>query len=105
MVTAQHMGVCVAAQVQEWQHCMRAGTYTPIAVVGLGGGLGATLLRRVWAGAFAGVLQSAFWPKAPKAFATSIYIALGWTILPHVKEVLVCQPLSEAKGQPCRSGR
>ena len=66
---------------------MRAGTYTPIAVVGLGGGLGATVLRRVWAGAFAGVLQSALWPKAPKAFATSIYLALGWTILPYAKQV------------------
>lgn len=67
---------------------MHAGTYTPIAVVGLGGSLGATVLRRVWAGALAGVLQSAFWPRAPKAFATSIYIALGWTILPYVTQVL-----------------
>ena len=64
------------------------GTYTPIAHLGLGGDLGKKLLVMVWTGAAAGVLQSFFWVKAPKAVATSIYIALGWTILPHVAEVI-----------------
>ena len=65
---------------------MRAGTYTPIAQLGLGGNTGRKLLGRVWAGAAAGILQSFAWPHAPKAIATGIYIALGWVIVPHAGE-------------------
>lgn len=63
------------------------GTYTPIAQLGVGGSVGQSLLMQVWAGAAAGILQSFFWSKAPKVLATSIYIGLGWIILPHAREV------------------
>ncbi|BDA49210.1 UPF0073 inner membrane protein YqfA [Coccomyxa sp. Obi] len=64
-----------------------AGTYTPIAQLGLGGSLGRTLLIRVWTGAAAGILKCIFWVRAPRVLSTSIYIGLGWLILPHAREV------------------
>lgn len=64
-----------------------AGTYTPIAQLGLGGSLGRTLLMRVWVGAAAGILKSIFWVRAPRVLSTAIYIGLGWIILPHAREV------------------
>jgi predicted membrane channel-forming protein YqfA (hemolysin III family) len=72
--------------------CRYAGTYTPIAHLGLGGAIGNRILVMVWTGAAAGILQSFFWAKAPKAIATSIYIVLGWIILPHTAEVCTCPP-------------
>ena len=66
------------------------GTYTPIAQLGLGGDTGRTVLFRVWVGAAAGIVQSCFWGKAPKILHTSIYIGLGWIILPHAREVSFC---------------
>jgi channel protein (hemolysin III family) len=66
------------------------GTYTPIAQLGIGGSIGQSLLMQVWTGAAAGILQSFFWSKAPKVLATSIYIGLGWIILPHAREVRIC---------------
>ena len=47
------------------------------------------LLRLVWGGAAAGILQMLFLPKAPRLLTTLIYIALGWVIVPHATEV--CQ--------------
>ena len=67
---------------------MLAGTYTPIAYLGLGGATGVHLLRLVWGGAAAGIMQMLFLPKAPRLLTTLIYIALGWVILPHGREVL-----------------
>ena len=66
------------------------GTYTPIAQLGLGVDTGRTVLFRVWVGAAAGIVQSCFWGKAPKILHTSIYIGLGWIILPHAREVSFC---------------
>ena len=45
------------------------------------------LLRLVWGGAAAGILQMLFLPKAPRLLTTLIYIALGWVIVPHATEV------------------
>ncbi|HEY1099177.1 MAG TPA: hemolysin III family protein [Myxococcota bacterium] len=57
-----------------------AGTYTPVALVGLPEDLGNRLLLIVWAGALLGVLQSLFWIHAPKFVAALIAVALGWSI-------------------------
>lgn len=45
------------------------------------------LLRLVWGGAAAGILQMLFLPRAPRLLTTLIYIALGWIIVPHATEV------------------
>jgi hemolysin III len=60
-----------------------AGTYTPLAIVGLPPGIGGTLLRWIWAGAFLGIAQSVFWVSAPKAVSAALAIAVGWMIVPY----------------------
>ena len=57
-----------------------AGTYTPIALVGLPEALGNRLMLIVWSGALIGVLQSLFWIHAPKAVAAVLAVALGWSV-------------------------
>lgn len=75
-----------------------AGTYTPIAYLGIGGATGTHLLRLVWGGAAAGILQMLFLPKAPRLLTTLIYIALGWVIVPHATEV---RPASQVAHGHC----
>jgi hemolysin III len=60
-----------------------AGTYTPLAIVGLPSGLGGTLLCWIWAGAFLGIAQSVFWISAPKAVSAALAVAVGWMIVPY----------------------
>lgn len=60
-----------------------AGTYTPIALLGLPAAEGATLLWQVWTGAVLGVLQSLFWVHAPKWVVAVLAVAVGWTLAPH----------------------
>jgi hemolysin III len=55
-----------------------AGTYTPICMLGVGGGLGTTLCAVIWAGAFCGITQTLFWPNAPRVLHVGIYVVLGW---------------------------
>ena len=64
-----------------------AGTYTPVALLGLGGEDGRRLLIMIWVGAFAGVLLSLFWIKAPKAVPAAIAVAIGWMIVPYLTQV------------------
>lgn len=63
-----------------------AGTYTPVAILGIGGASGRRLLIAVWAGALAGVLMSVFWVKAPKPVAAAAAVAVGWTLIPYLGE-------------------
>jgi hemolysin III len=63
-----------------------AGTYTPVALLGLPES-GGTLLLAVWLGALAGVLSSVFWVSAPKVLNAGLCVALGWTLLPYWGEL------------------
>ena len=64
-----------------------AGTYTPVALLGLGGEDGRRLLITIWVGAVAGVLLSLFWVKAPKALTAAVAVAMGWMIVPYFSQV------------------
>lgn len=64
-----------------------AGTYTPVALLGIGGADGRRLLIQIWSGAAAGVLLSLFWVKAPKALTAAVAVAVGWTIAPYIRQV------------------
>jgi hemolysin III len=64
-----------------------AGTYTPIALLGLADPAGTSLLRAVWGLAFLGVLQSLFWVSAPKWVSALLAVGVGWTIVPYLGEV------------------
>lgn len=63
-----------------------AGTYTPLAILGIGGPAGRSLLIAVWVGAFLGVLQSLFWVHAPKVITAAIAVGVGWTLVPYLGE-------------------
>ncbi|HYO64792.1 MAG TPA: hemolysin III family protein, partial [Archangium sp.] len=63
-----------------------AGTYTPVALIGLPEAIGNSLLRAIWAGALLGVLQSLFWVNAPKAITAALAVGVGWTLVPYMGE-------------------
>lgn len=59
-----------------------AGSYTPFALLGLGGRTGLVLLVVVWCGAIAGVALKLLWPTAPRWVGVPLYLLLGWAIVP-----------------------
>jgi hemolysin III len=67
-----------------------AGTYTPFAIVNIGGIIGYALLSLVWVvalvGAGAKLLLASSWDRT----AIVVYLALGWSVL------TVIQPLSQS---------
>ncbi|MGI5274024.1 PAQR family membrane homeostasis protein TrhA [Nonomuraea sp. CA-218870] len=66
-----------------------AGTYTPFAMLALDGAAQAAVLGVTWGGALAGVLFRVLWMGAPRWLYTILYIALGWTavfVLPQLVE-------------------
>lgn len=58
-----------------------AGTYTPFALLALEGAARTAVLAVIWTGAVAGVLFRVLWLGAPRWLYTALYIALGWTAL------------------------
>ena len=58
-----------------------AGTYTPIALITLDGGLGWTLLGSVWLIAMAGIPFKLFFLDAPVWISTGTYLAMGYLSL------------------------
>jgi len=63
------------------------GSYTPIAMLALGGDAGRHLLIVIWCGVALGVLVSMLWPGAPKWVSAALAIAVGWTIVPYLGAV------------------
>jgi hemolysin III len=61
-----------------------AGTYTPIALLGVSGAAGDSLLLAIWCGALVGVLQSLFWVHAPKVVTAALAVGVGWTLVPYL---------------------
>lgn len=55
-----------------------AGTYTPFAIVKLGGALGFGLLTGVWAVAIAGATVKLIFAQRWERTAIALYLALGW---------------------------
>jgi hemolysin III len=60
-----------------------AGTWTPIALLGLPPGAAISVCRVVWGGAILGVLISLFWAHAPKWVTAVLCVACGWSIVPY----------------------
>ncbi len=64
-----------------------AGTYTPLALLALQGYVRIAVLAVIWAGAAAGAAFRVAWPHAPRWLSTALYVALGWTavfVLPQL---------------------
>nr|WP_055509821.1 hemolysin III family protein [Nonomuraea pusilla] len=56
-----------------------AGTYTPFALLALDGVARVAVFSVIWGGALAGVLFRVLWMSAPRWLYTVLYLALGWT--------------------------
>ena len=56
-----------------------AGTYTPYALLALSGAWRVAVLAVVWSGAAAATVLKFAWVNAPKALAAGLGVALGWT--------------------------
>ena len=73
-----------------------AASYTPVALLALSGTTRVVVLATVWAGALAGVCLSVAWITAPRALNVVCYLALGWTVvvaLPQLVRALPVAPL------------
>lgn len=66
---------------------MIAGTFTPIAVLGLEENSETKLLITIWIVALLGILQSIFFVNLPKIVNSIIYLTAGYLILPYVSEL------------------
>ncbi|MBR0682240.1 hemolysin III family protein [Roseomonas eburnea] len=73
---------------------MIAGTYTPFAVVTIGGTWGWTLIGFVWAGALAGMVLKLGWPHRFERSSVVAYLVLGWAVLAAVPPMLEHVPTS-----------
>jgi hemolysin III len=58
-----------------------AGTYTPLTLVTLRGGLGWSLLGAIWGLAALGIALELFLKQRNKILAIIIYVAMGWLVL------------------------
>lgn len=61
-----------------------AGTYTPFALIAIGGGMGYGLLALVWISALAGMLLKLLRPGRAERTSVIMYLVLGWIGLPAV---------------------
>jgi hemolysin III len=59
-----------------------AGSYTPIAVLALEDPERRLLLIGVWTAAVLGVVFRVLWVDAPRLLYTSLYVLLGWSVVP-----------------------
>lgn len=58
-----------------------AATYTPICLGPLRGPWGWSIFGIVWGLAILGIILTAVWINAPRWLTTSIYLAMGWTVI------------------------
>ena len=64
-----------------------AGTYTPMTLIGLRGGLGWTLFAIVWGCAAVGVVVKAFFVGRFEILSTAMYLAMGWLCVGAIKSM------------------
>ena len=72
---------------------MIAGTYTPFAVVAIGGAWGTGLLVFVWTVAVAGVLLKLLDPGRLEMLSIAAYLSLGWTIIVAIDHLIAAVSL------------
>jgi hemolysin III len=65
-----------------------AGTYTPFALIVLSPGWAVPVLVVVWGGAVLATLTKLFWVRSPKWLSAAIGLALGWSGLAALAELL-----------------
>ena len=65
-----------------------AGTYTPVAVLGLPAPTDGRLLLVIWVATAVGVIFRCTWPNAPRVLYTTLYVGLGWSLLPVLNQLV-----------------
>lgn len=65
-----------------------AGTYTPIALLGLPPEKGWLLFWLVWGAALAGITFNVLWITAPRWLYVALYIATGWIAVMYLGDLL-----------------
>jgi hemolysin III len=73
-----------------------AASYTPVALLVMHGTPRWVILAAVWTGALGGVILSVAWITAPRVLSAVCYLALGWTVmfaLPQMLDALSIAPL------------
>jgi hemolysin III len=73
-----------------------AASYTPVALLVMHGTLRWVILAAVWTGALGGVVLSVAWITAPRVLSAACYLALGWTAvfaMPQMLDALDLAPL------------
>lgn len=93
--TAYHRGRWSARTLgllRRWDHAniylIIAGTYTPLALLALRGGIRVGVLVAVWFGAALGVVFRVAWLRAPRWLYTPLYIVLGWVAVAIIPQLL-----------------
>lgn len=66
-----------------------AGTYTPFAIVALGGRTGWSIFAAVWALALIGILHELFSHRGPRIIPAILALAMGWLV------IFAVQPLAQ----------
>ena len=74
-----------------------AGSYTPICVIALSGAAARNLLILVWVLAAVGTVFVLCWVNCPKWVSSVIYIAMGWSCVTAMREVLASMPAVSAR--------
>lgn len=72
---------------------MIAGTYTPFALVRMGGGWGLGIAIFVWVAAVTGVALKLLYPRRFEGLSVVLYLALGWVILVAIGPLFDAVPL------------
>ena len=68
-------------------YLMIAGTFTPVAMLGLSAASARDCLMTIWVIALAGIIQSIFFVNIPKIFSALIYLVAGYLIVPYMGEL------------------
>ena len=69
-----------------------AGSYTPVCAVSLGNAAGHRLLALVWTLALLGAVFKLCWVSCPKWVSSVIYIAMGWSCLTAMPQIVAALP-------------
>ena len=68
-------------------YLMIAGTFTPVAMLGLSAASARNCLMTIWIVALAGIIQSIFFVNIPKIFSAVLYLVAGYLIVPYMGEL------------------
>ena len=68
-------------------YLMIAGTFTPVAMLGLSAASVRNCLMTIWVVALAGIIQSVFFVNIPKIFSALLYLGAGYLIVPYMGEL------------------